>query len=77
MSKKLVTVTDLAALIHAREEIRAELRSLAVHAYEQWCELEARLELLEERMDRSCCELTEPSVRVSSCPPPISNVRSG
>ncbi len=68
MSNKLVTVSDLAALIHAREETRAELHLLAVRAYDQWCELEARLEQLEQRMSRSQQELSELFADVKSGP---------
>jgi len=64
MSNKQVTVSDVAALIHAREETRAELHLLAVRAYEQWCELEAKLEQLEQRMAYSQHEISELSAGV-------------
>jgi BMFP domain-containing protein YqiC len=46
-----VTVSDLSQLIEAREETRAELRLLAIRAYEHWLELESRIEELETRLD--------------------------
>lgn len=52
-SKQGVTVSDLAQLIEAREETRAELRLLAIRAYEHWLELESRIEELEQRLDEA------------------------
>ena len=75
MPQKPVTVSDLAALIHEREETRAELHLLAVRAYEQWCELEAKLEQLEERMNRSCHELSDLAVEPLSALPAVSSLR--
>lgn len=46
-----VTVSELSQLIEAREETRAELRLLAIRAYEHWLELESRIEELETRLD--------------------------
>lgn len=46
-----ITVSDLTELIAAREETRAELRLLAISAYDHWLELEARIEQLEQRLD--------------------------
>ena len=72
MSKNAVTVSDLAALIHAKEETRAELHLLAVRAYEQWFALEAKLIELEQRLDHSRNDLSQaqqvpsPDVAVSS-----------
>lgn len=48
-----VTVSELAQLIEARQETRAELRLLAIRAYEHWLQLEARIEELEQRLDRT------------------------
>lgn len=50
-SKQCVTVSDLSQLIEAREETRAELRLLAIRAYEHWLELESKIEELEHRLD--------------------------
>jgi hypothetical protein len=50
-SKQCVTVSDLSQLIEAREETRAELRLLAIRAYEHWLELECKIEELEHRLD--------------------------
>jgi BMFP domain-containing protein YqiC len=47
-----LTVSDLSQLIADREEIRAELRLLALEAFERWQELEARVNELEERLCR-------------------------
>ncbi|MDF3069584.1 MAG: hypothetical protein K0R38_5185 [Polyangiaceae bacterium] len=46
-----VTVSDLTQLIQTREETRAELRLLAIRAYEHWLEVESRIEALESRLD--------------------------
>jgi hypothetical protein len=46
-----VTVFDLTRLIEAREETRAELRLLAIRAYEHWLELESKIEELERRLE--------------------------
>lgn len=59
MSKMHVTVSDLTALIQAREETRVELQLLALRAYEQWLELEARIRQLEERFEHSYTDLSE------------------
>lgn len=74
MPQKPITVSDLAALIHAREETRAELHLLAVRAYEQWCELEAKLEQLEARMNRSCNQLSDPAVGGLSALPGVASL---
>lgn len=50
-SNATVTVSDLTQLIEAREETRAELRLLAIRAYEHWLELESKIEELENRLD--------------------------
>jgi BMFP domain-containing protein YqiC len=52
-SNATVTVSDLTQLIEAREETRAELRLLAIRAYEHWLELEAKIEELEHRLDEA------------------------
>lgn len=52
-SKATVTVSDLTQLIEAREETRAELRLLAIRAYEHWLELESKIEELEHRLDEA------------------------
>jgi hypothetical protein len=48
-----VTVSELMRMIEAHEEMRAELRLLAIRAYEHWLELEAKLEQLEHRLELS------------------------
>jgi hypothetical protein len=53
MSKATVTVSDLSQLIEAREDTRAELRLLAIRAYEHWLELESKIEQLEHRLDEA------------------------
>lgn len=60
-SKQQVTVSDLSELIEAREETRAELRLLAIRAYEHWLDLESKIEALEQRLDQG---------RTSSAAPP-------
>jgi len=60
-SKEQVTVSDLSELIEAREETRAELRLLAIRAYEHWLDLESKIEALEQRLDQG---------RTSSAAPP-------
>jgi BMFP domain-containing protein YqiC len=52
-SKATVTVSDLSQLIEAREDTRAELRLLAIRAYEHWLELESKIEALEHRLDEA------------------------
>ena len=47
MSSKTVTVSEVSALIEERERSRAELLT----AYQQWCELEARVVALSRRAD--------------------------
>lgn len=64
MSDKQITVSDLSALIAAREETRAELHDLALEAFEQWRSLEAKLRDLEQRFDRSCDVASEVRIRV-------------
>lgn len=53
MANKPMTVSDVAELIRCREELRAELHALALRAYDHWCELEARLDALEARLDQA------------------------
>lgn len=52
MKHNEVTVSDLSALIAAREETRAALQVLALEAYEHWQMLESRIHELELRLDR-------------------------
>jgi len=59
MAKTQVTVSDLSALIEAREETRAELQPLAQQAYEQWRDLKARIQQLEERLEHSYDDLSQ------------------
>jgi BMFP domain-containing protein YqiC len=65
-SKEQVTVSDLSELIEAREETRAELRLLAIRAYEHWLDLESKIEALEQRLDQSRTS--------SAAPPPVEPV---
>jgi BMFP domain-containing protein YqiC len=58
MCDKQLTVSDLTALIQDREETRAELQLLALRAYEQWRELEAKIRELEERLDHCYGEIS-------------------
>lgn len=48
-----VTVSELMRMIEAHEEMRAELRLIAIRAYEHWLELEAKIEQLERRLELS------------------------
>lgn len=57
MTREPVTVSDLAALIAAREETRAELQLLAVRAYEQWLDLQGQIRELEQRFDHTITQL--------------------
>jgi len=59
MSKKQITVSDLAALIEAREETRAELQQLTLCAFEHWRELDAKIKDLEERFAHSYDDFAE------------------
>ncbi|RYZ02420.1 MAG: hypothetical protein EOO73_31895 [Myxococcales bacterium] len=72
-----VTVSDLTQLIQARAETRAELRLLAIKAYEHWLELERRIEELESRLDAAfSCSSAFPNERRAEPGPsaPLSNV---
>jgi hypothetical protein len=62
LTNQPVTVGDLAALIEAREEVREELHELSLRAHQQCCELEARLQELEQRLDHSYDDIS--SVRL-------------
>jgi hypothetical protein len=59
MSKIQVTVSDLSALIQAREDTRAELQLLALQAYEHWRDLDAKIQQLEDRFEHSYEELSK------------------
>jgi hypothetical protein len=52
MKDEQITVSDLALLIAAREETRAELHLLSLEAWEHWREIEAKLQELEDRLCR-------------------------
>lgn len=59
MLKKQITVSDLAALIQAREDTRAELQQLTLCAFEHWRELDAKIKELEERFAHSYDDFTQ------------------
>jgi len=61
-----MTVSDVAELIRERAELRAEMRALAARAFDQWREIDARLEELEERMNSHFEHVFEPRAEMVS-----------
>jgi BMFP domain-containing protein YqiC len=50
----------------ANEQTRAELRLLAIRAYEHWLELEAKIEALETRLDLARRSSAPPTERLEA-----------
>lgn len=71
MKNDQVTVSDVTALISAREDVRAEIHLLTLEAYEHWRALEAKLHALEARFDRSADAASEVRIRVPAAAPPL------
>lgn len=74
MKNNQVTVSDVTALISAREDMRAEIHLLTLEAYEHWRALEAKLHALEARFERSADAASEVRIRVPATAAPLERV---